>query len=113
MGVAKASLEASVQYLASSLGPEQIRVNAISAGPIRTLAASGIKNFRVGQQMNPLRQNVILSRWGMLQPLFVLTWPQVLPAKSCMLTRVSIRWLQYYLQMMDPKTELIQTKNGP
>lgn len=46
MGLAKASLEANVRYLAQSLGPEGIRVNAISAGPIRTLAAAGIKNFR-------------------------------------------------------------------
>jgi len=46
MGIAKASLEASVMYLAKSLGPDNIRVNAISAGPVRTLAASGIKDFR-------------------------------------------------------------------
>jgi len=46
MGVAKASLEANVRYMASSLGPEGIRVNAISAGPIRTLAASGIKGLK-------------------------------------------------------------------
>lgn len=46
MGIAKASLDANVRYLAQSLGPEGIRVNAISAGPIRTLAASGISNFR-------------------------------------------------------------------
>ena len=46
MGMAKASLEAGVRYLAGSLGPEGTRVNAISAGPIRTLAASGIKSFR-------------------------------------------------------------------
>jgi enoyl-[acyl-carrier protein] reductase I len=46
MGMAKASLEAGVRYLAGSLGPEGTRVNAVSAGPIRTLAASGIKNFR-------------------------------------------------------------------
>ncbi len=45
MGVAKAALEASVRYLAMELGPEGIRVNAISAGPIRTLSASGIKDF--------------------------------------------------------------------
>src|SRR5665811_2556986 len=45
MGLAKASLEASVRYLAESLGPKGMRVNGISAGPIRTLAASGIKDF--------------------------------------------------------------------
>jgi len=46
MGVAKAALEASVRYLAADLGPRQIRVNAISAGPVKTLAASGISNFK-------------------------------------------------------------------
>ncbi|UDG81030.1 Enoyl-[acyl-carrier-protein] reductase [NADH] FabI [Candidatus Hartigia pinicola] len=46
MGLAKASLEANVRYMANAMGPQGIRVNAISAGPIRTLAASGIKNFR-------------------------------------------------------------------
>src|SRR3972149_10945550 len=46
MGLAKASLEANMRYMAQSLGPRGIRVNAISAGPIRTLAASGIANFR-------------------------------------------------------------------
>lgn len=62
MGMAKASLEASVRYLASSLGGEGIRVNAISAGPIRTLAASGIKSFRkmldVTEKVAPLQRNV-------------------------------------------------------
>lgn len=62
MGLAKASLEASVRYLASSLGPRGIRVNGISAGPIRTLAASGIKDFKKMLSMNarvtPLRKNV-------------------------------------------------------
>lgn len=62
MGLAKASLEASVRYLAESLGPKGIRVNGISAGPIKTLAASGIKDF--GKILNfvkthsPLRRNV-------------------------------------------------------
>ena len=46
MGIAKASLEASVRYLAASLGPRGLRINAISAGPIKTLAAAGIKDFR-------------------------------------------------------------------
>ncbi|WP_066803043.1 enoyl-ACP reductase FabI [Moraxella oblonga] len=62
MGMAKASLEASVRYLASSLGKDGIRVNAISAGPIRTLAASGIKSFRrmldVSEKIAPLQRNV-------------------------------------------------------
>ncbi|HAK56547.1 MAG TPA: NADH-specific enoyl-ACP reductase, partial [Acidobacteria bacterium] len=62
MGVAKAALEASVRYLASELGPEQIRVNAISAGPIRTLAAAGISGFSdilsVYRERAPLRRNI-------------------------------------------------------
>lgn len=62
MGLAKASLEANVRYLASSLGPLGIRVNAISAGPIKTLAASGIDGFKkmlsYNQKVSPLRRNV-------------------------------------------------------
>ena len=62
MGVAKAALETSVKYLAMDLGPENIRVNAISAGPIKTLAASGIGDFRYIMKWNelnaPLRRNV-------------------------------------------------------
>src|SRR6478609_8358260 len=65
MGVAKAALEASVRYLASELGPDNIRVNAISAGPIKTLAASGIKGFSgirdVYAERAPLRRNVELG----------------------------------------------------
>jgi len=68
MGLAKASLEANVRYMASSLGPEGTRVNAISAGPIRTLAASGIKNFRKmlseNEQQTPLRRNVTINEVG-------------------------------------------------
>jgi enoyl-[acyl-carrier protein] reductase I len=68
MGVAKASLEANVRYLASSLGPRGIRVNAISAGPIRTLAAAGIKDFRkmhsYNESVTPLRENVTLEQVG-------------------------------------------------
>lgn len=68
MGVAKASLDANVRYLAQSLGPKGIRVNAISAGPIRTLAASGIKNFRKMLAFNegiaPLRKNVTTEEVG-------------------------------------------------
>ena len=68
MGLAKASLEASVRYLASSLGPEGIRVNGVSAGPIRTLAASGIKKFRTMLEYNaakaPLRRNVTIEEVG-------------------------------------------------
>lgn len=62
MGVAKAALESSVRYLASDLGPKNIRVNAVSAGPMRTLAASGIGDFRYifkwNEQNAPLRRNV-------------------------------------------------------
>ncbi len=68
MGVAKASLEANVRYMASSLGPEGIRVNAVSAGPIRTLAASGISNFREmlskAENAAPLRKNVTIEEVG-------------------------------------------------
>jgi len=68
MGPAKASLEASVRYLAASLGPKGIRVNAISAGPIRTLAASGIKDFgrilQFVEQNAPLRRNVTTDDVG-------------------------------------------------
>jgi enoyl-[acyl-carrier protein] reductase I len=68
MGLAKASLEAGVRYLAGSLGPKGIRVNGISAGPIKTLAASGIKDF--GKLLNtiatnaPLRRNVTIEDVG-------------------------------------------------
>ncbi|AKQ41136.1 enoyl-(acyl-carrier-protein) reductase NADH [Aurantiacibacter atlanticus] len=68
MGVAKAALETSVQYLANDLGPENIRVNAISAGPIKTLAASGIGDFRYILKWNelnaPLRRNVTIEDVG-------------------------------------------------
>ena len=65
MGLAKASLEANVRYLAACLGPEQIRVNGISAGPIKTLAASGISGFssilQVYRERAPLKRNVELG----------------------------------------------------
>lgn len=68
MGLAKASLEASVRYLASSLGPQGIRANGISAGPIKTLAASGIKDFgsilKYVQANAPLRRNVTIEDIG-------------------------------------------------
>ncbi|HEU4820328.1 MAG TPA: enoyl-ACP reductase FabI [Qipengyuania sp.] len=68
MGVAKAALEASVRYLANDLGPDNIRVNAISAGPIKTLAASGIGDFRYILKWNelnsPLRRNVTIEDVG-------------------------------------------------
>ena len=65
MGVAKAALESSVRYLAADLGPQNIRVNAVSAGPIKTLAASGISGFssilQLYRERAPLRRNVELS----------------------------------------------------
>ena len=68
MGVAKAALEASVKYMAMDLGPQNIRVNALSAGPIKTLAASGIGDFRYIMKWNelnaPLRRNVTQADVG-------------------------------------------------
>jgi enoyl-[acyl-carrier protein] reductase I len=68
MGLAKASLEASVRYLAANLGPEGIRSNGISAGPIKTLAASGIKDFssilKYVEANAPLRRNVTIEQVG-------------------------------------------------
>ena len=68
MGVAKSALETSVKYLAMDLGPENIRVNAISAGPIKTLAASGIGDFRYILKWNelnsPLRRTVTIEEVG-------------------------------------------------
>ena len=68
MGLAKASLEANVRFMASSLGPRGIRVNAISAGPIKTLAAAGIGNFgkllSYTEKVSPLRRNVTIMDVG-------------------------------------------------
>jgi enoyl-[acyl-carrier protein] reductase I len=68
MGLAKASLEASVRYLAESLGPRGMRVNGISAGPIKTLAASGIKDFgkllSVVADASPIRRNITIDEVG-------------------------------------------------
>ena len=68
MGVAKAALEASVRYLAVDLGPKNIRVNAVSAGPIKTLAASGIGDFRYILKWNelnsPMKRNVTIDQVG-------------------------------------------------
>lgn len=68
MGLAKASLEANVRYLAQSLGPDNIRVNGISAGPIKTLAAAGISNFRkmldFAQSAAPLKRSVTIEEVG-------------------------------------------------
>ena len=68
MGLAKASLEANVRFMASSLGPKGIRVNAISAGPIKTLAAAGIGDFGkllgYTEKVAPLRRNVSIEEVG-------------------------------------------------
>ncbi|HBV21017.1 MAG TPA: SDR family oxidoreductase [Nitrosomonas sp.] len=68
MGLAKASLEANVRFMASSLGPKGIRVNAISAGPIKTLAAAGIGNFGkllgYTEKVSPLRRNITTEEVG-------------------------------------------------
>jgi enoyl-[acyl-carrier protein] reductase I len=68
MGVAKAALEASVRYLASDLGPKGIRVNAISAGPIRTLAAQGVTDFKLMhskvKEVAPLRRQITIEDVG-------------------------------------------------
>ena len=68
MGVAKAALEASVRYLAADLGPRGIRVNAISAGPVRTLAAAGIAGFKglygAFRDVAPLRANITIEDVG-------------------------------------------------
>ena len=68
MGLAKASLEASVRYLATALGPRGIRANGISAGPIKTLAASGIKDFsailKFVESQAPLRRNITIEDVG-------------------------------------------------
>ena len=68
MGVAKAALEASVRYLAVDLGGKNIRVNALSAGPIKTLAASGVGDFRYMLKWNqynaPLKRNVTIDEVG-------------------------------------------------
>lgn len=68
MGVAKAALEASVRYLAYDLGPKKIRVNAISAGPVKTLAAAGIRDFRhmlaAAQEKTPLKETITAEDAG-------------------------------------------------
>lgn len=68
MGVAKAALESSVRYLAAELGPNDIRVNALSAGPIKTLAAKGISGFdillKVNAARSPMKRNITLDEVG-------------------------------------------------
>jgi enoyl-[acyl-carrier protein] reductase I len=68
--VAKAALEASVRYLAYDLGPKKIRVNAISAGPVKTLAAAGIRDFRTmlkaAEEKTPMKENISAEDVGAL-----------------------------------------------
>lgn len=94
MGLAKASLEANVRYMANAMGKETIRVNAVSAGPIRTLAASGIKDFRkccrTVKQSPRCAVQLPQKMWVTRQRSSALIWPAVLPVKSCMLTAVSV-----------------------
>jgi enoyl-[acyl-carrier protein] reductase I len=95
MGLAKAALEASVKYIAEDLGKDGIRVNAISAGPIKTLAASGIGDFRYIMKWNelnsPLRRNVTQEEVGKAA-LYLLVRPRLRhhrrkPACRCRLSR--------------------------
>ena len=85
MGVAKAALEASVKYMAMDLGPRGIRVNALSAGPIKTLAASGIGDFRYIMKWNelnaPLRRNVTQADVGKSASTCSATSPPASPAR--------------------------------
>lgn len=78
MGVAKASLEANVRYMASCLGPEGLRVNAISAGPIKSLAAAGIgsfsKIFKHVEHVSPLRRNVTIEEIGNVAAFYFSDW---------------------------------------
>jgi enoyl-[acyl-carrier protein] reductase I len=78
MGVAKAALEASVRYLAHDLGPKGIRVNAISAGPIKTLAASGISGFKEMlhhvSERAPLKRNIDAQEIGKTALYLVSDW---------------------------------------
>ena len=85
MGVAKAALEASVRYLAADLGVKNIRVNAISSGPIKTLAAAGIRDlryiFRWNEYNAPLRRNVTIEDVGEAASISFPTCRAASPAK--------------------------------
>ncbi len=99
MGMAKASLEAGIRFTAACLGKEGIRCNGISAGPIKTLAASGIADF--GKLLghvaahNPLRRNVTIEEVGILPPSCCPTCRPALPAKSLMLTALQHQCLEH------------------
>jgi enoyl-[acyl-carrier protein] reductase I len=96
MGVAKAALEASVRYLAHDLGPSGVRVNAISAGPINTVAARGVSGFLdildVHAQRAPLRRTVEGRKWGTPQPFWPATCPAASPAKSSTWIQATTLW---------------------
>ncbi|GER08039.1 enoyl-[acyl-carrier-protein] reductase [NADH] [Kordiimonadales bacterium JCM 17843] len=91
MGLAKAALETSVKYLANDLGPRGIRVNGISAGPVKTLAASGIGDFRYILKWNelnaPLRRNITIDDVAVPGFICCPIWPLALPVKSTMWMR--------------------------
>ena len=94
MGVAKAALESTVRYLAADIGPKNIRVNAVSAGPIKTLAAAGIKGFsnilHIYPDRAPLRRNVETRKWPKQRRSCSATRAGS-PAKSCSWMRDSTR----------------------
>ena len=95
MGPAKASLEANVRFLAADLGSDSIRVNAISAGPIKTLAAAGIGGIRElikACRVQCLRCDATspLKTWAILQPFYVLIWLLGLQVRLSMSTAVTI-----------------------
>jgi enoyl-[acyl-carrier protein] reductase I len=93
MGVAKAALEASVRYLAVDLGGKAIRVNAISAGPVKTLAASGIGDFRYILKWNelnaPLKRNTTIDDVGGAASTSSPTWAPAPRARSCTSTQAT------------------------
>ena len=96
MGVAKAALEASVRYLAADLGPKNIRVNAISAGPIKTLAASGIGGFssilQVYRERSPLRRNTETAEVADAARFLLGPPAAASPARSSRWTAATARW---------------------
>lgn len=116
MGVAKAALEASVRYAAVDMGQQKVRVNAISAGPIKTLAASGIGDFRKILRWNelnaPLQANVTQEQVGRALWLCCRRSAKPLPAKSCTLITATTRlqWLIFTIRMNLQKFWLISKR---
>lgn len=96
MGVAKASLEASVKYLAADLGQDNIRVNSISAGPIRTLSARGVGGFtsilKEIEERAPLRRNVDQEEVGKTAAYLLSDFSSGVTGKIFMLTQVTTRF---------------------